>query len=709
MALAGIPAKGQASARGWDWRGEFSLAVATLRSSYPYALALLALVLVTLAYQVGDAVGVQVGGGYDQPYVRNFQERASADGQTFRWATDRSRLLLPGAGAINSTLSITAGPRPDGVIAPVQVIVNGIDLGRFTPQPGLHTFQFALPANNYSYGDLTVDLISTPQLVPGKGRDPVPFGPKITEVRAVANDGAAFVKPPLKTLAAWFLIAPLAYFLVRRLGLRKLAAAGVALALLAFGAWAITARRLDFAIFAPRLVAMLIFLYLLVIVGDLVVLRLMAAAGVTLAPGTWRVLQLLFLASLGIKLAGIIYPQLLVIDQPWHGQQFEKVLHGRFLEIYRPGPGGISELPGHWGIQGEIPYSPFLFLFGLPLYLGPFGRDLSINIWSAVLDCSRILMVFYLARKFGASTRAALLGAFVMGMTASTYLLHSWGNYPTTYSQWCAVLFITLLVARFEHLRRPWFFAGMTLLLAVTLLLYVVTALFIGTFLLITLAGIAWRGGPAERRQIAPLVLLLIGASTIAFFGYYVQFVGPLLATLPSYGQKLETGQSIGVPHDPVPLYVAKYAERLFKYGALISLLIAPLGLRLLLRATKNTLAGPIFASWFGVFLVFFIGGNRIDMTDKEIWFIIPAVAVCCGVLCDALIARWQTWIATRNQPDVGSDQRIRDADRSARLQFLPATFRRLSPGTVLVGIYFAHLTWASISLWIYRIMVTRH
>lgn len=185
MALAEIPAKGQASWRGWDWRGEFSLAVATLRSSYPYTLALLALILVTLAYQVGDAVGVQIGGGYDQPYVRNFQERDSADGQTFRWATDRSRVLLPGAGAINSTLFITAAPRPDGVLAPVQVVVNGIDLGKFTPEATLHTFQFALPANDYSYGDLTVDLISAPQLVPGKGRDPVPFGPKITEVRAV--------------------------------------------------------------------------------------------------------------------------------------------------------------------------------------------------------------------------------------------------------------------------------------------------------------------------------------------------------------------------------------------------------------------------------------------------------------------------------------------------------------------------------------------
>jgi len=264
------------------------------------------------------------------------------------------------------------------------------------------------------------------------------------------------------------------------------------------------------------------------------------------------------------------------------------------------------------------------------------------------------------------------------------------------------LLGITLLVAGFERLRRPWFFAGMTILLAVTMLLYVVTALFIGIFVLITLAAILWRGGAAEKRQIAPLLIMLTLASAIAFFGYYVQFVGPFLATLPTYNQKLETGQSIGVPHDPIPLYVAKYAERLFKYGALISLLVAPFGLRLLLRATTNKLAMPIFASWFGVWAIFFIGGNRVDMTDKEVWFIIPAVAVCCGVLCDALITRWQAWSAARAQQAPGGE----DAATQGGWR---AVYNRLSPGTVLVGIYFAHLTWASISLWIYRIMVTRH
>ncbi len=713
MALAEVQAGGGSAQRTWHWRGELALALATLRSSYPYILAVLAAALITLAYQVGDTVGVRVGGGFDAPYVLNFQEREAADGLKFRWASDRSRVLLAGTGATESTLTITAGPRPDGVAEPVQVIVNGIDVGRFTPRPGQAAYSFPLPANTFSYGDLTVDLLSKAQIIAGKGGNQVPFGPQVTDVRVVANDSNAFVKPSRLTLASWFLIAPLLYFLVRRLGMRELGAAGAALLVLLLGAWATTVERLDFAILAPRLVVMLVFVYILVLVTDLVIPRLMAAAGVTIAPAVWRTLQFIFLTSLSLKLAGIIHPQLFFIDLPWHGAQFEKVLNGRFFEIYRPGAEGISTLPycggskatGCWHVEGQFPYSPFTFLFGLPLYLGPFGRELSINIWSALFDCSRILMVFYLARRFGVSVRGALLAAFVMSMTASTFLLHSWANYPTTYSQWCAIFFITLLVARFQSLRRPWVFAGLLALLTVTMLLYVGTAVFIGLFMVYFLASIAWRGGPDERRQLMPLSLLLVGGSFLAFVLYYMQFVIPMITqTLPGFADNLGRGEALGYLGDPVPVYVAKYLGRLFYYGILISLLLAPFGLWTLLRNTRDRLIAPVFMAWFGVFITFFISGYRIDMTDKEIWFVVPAAAICAGIACDVLLTKLQARIADRWQATKDTP--------GATPGWWRASVGRLSQvslGTALVAIYCFHLTWASITLWIYRIMVTKH
>jgi hypothetical protein len=698
LAIAGAK---QASQHGvntvnWHWRDELALVWAALRTIYPYLLAILALAVVTLAYQIDRGARVQIGGGYDAPYVRNFQERETGPDGIARWryATDRSRVILPGVGASASTLSITAGPRPDGVARPVQVVVNGIALGQFTPSNGLNDYRFPLQAAQYSYGDLTIDLLSEAQQVRGKGSNTIPFGPQIAGVEVVSAGG--MVKPPLAPLIAWFIIAPIGYFLLRRLGVRGIWAAAAALGVLLLSAIGMVAQRLDFALFAPRLAFLLALTYVLLVVTDLVVPRLFARGGVTIAQRDWRLLQLITVTAMLLKLGGILYPQIFIIDQPWHNQNFEKVLQGRFLELYHPAPGGISEIPGQWGIQGQIPYPPFLYVFGLPLYLGPLGRDLSINLWSVLLDCSRPLLIFFLARRLGGSARAGLIAAFAMGMTASTFLLHSWGNYPTTVSQWTALLFLVFLATRFHDLRRPWVFISLLTLLTVTMLLYTVTAVFIGLLLVILIGILALRGNGAERRQLIPLGGLLVGASLIAFFGYYVQYVGPLLTeTLPAFGSGLSQGEALGIERDSFGVYALKYLGRLWYYGVLVSLLLTPLGAAKLLRGKHDRLAGPLLASWFAVLALFFVAGSRIDMVDKELWFTVPAIALCTGIACDAIL----TWLGTRLDP-LGSGLRA----RSATLYSVATRF-----GAAALGLYLAHLTWIALALWYFRIMVTRH
>ncbi|HEU5326809.1 MAG TPA: hypothetical protein VFU78_01885, partial [Thermomicrobiales bacterium] len=236
MALAGARQEGRPAALGWDWRAEWTTVLGALRSLPPYVLAFVAVIAVTLAYQYTGprGIGVAVGGGYDVPYVHGFHERE--DGVAGRWATDAARVVLPGVGARPSTLVINADPRPDGTAAPVRVVVNGIALGQFTPRNGVQEYRFTLPALDYSYGNLTVDLLSTPQLVAGKGATPVPYGPKVTGVQIVPEANAGFVKPALAPLFAWLLVGPLLYFLLVRLGLRSLIAAGLALISLLAGA-----------------------------------------------------------------------------------------------------------------------------------------------------------------------------------------------------------------------------------------------------------------------------------------------------------------------------------------------------------------------------------------------------------------------------------------------------------------------------------------
>ena len=107
----------------------------------------------------------------------------------------------------------------------------------------------------------------------------------------------------------------------------------------------------------------------------------------------------------------------------------------------------------------------------------------------------------------------------------------------------------------------------------------------------------------------------------------------------------------------------------------LISLLLCPLGARALLRGARDRVAGPLLAAWFGVFALFVALGTRVDMVDKEVWFVLPAVAICAGAACDALLRWWGGRVVER----------------------------------ALVALYLAELTWGGVTLWLVRIIAVRH
>jgi hypothetical protein len=86
-------------------------------------------------------------------------------------------------------------------------------------------------------------------------------------------------------------------------------------------------------------------------------------------------------------------------------------------------------------------------------------------------------------------------------------------------------------------------------------------------------------------------------------------------------------------------------------------------------------------------------------MVDKEIWFIVPALAICAGVACDALISLWQGRKST-DQPQT---------EAAPQQGVLRGVLQRVPITPALVGIYLAYLTWGGITLWLFRIMVVRH
>jgi hypothetical protein len=737
VALAGVEEQ-QRPGGAWLWREELRLLWQLPRRPQVYLAGLWTLFVLILAYQVVTPTSVAVGGGYDAPFVRGFHERE--DGR--RFATDAARVLLPGVGARDSALLITAATRPDGRAEPVRVVVNGIALGSFTPTAERARYRFELPERYYSYGDLTIDLLSTPQLVPGRGSQPLPYGPSISEVRVEPTGGSGLAKPPLWALLAWGVASVLLLILLQRIGVHAWVALGIAGGVAALGAALVPFFRLDLAIFVPRLAVLLALGYLLLVILERWLPRLFARGGVTIELRDLRRLQWIVLFALVIKLGGIIHPQLFVIDRPFHHQQFEKVLQGRFLELYLPDSSGISAVPGHWGFNAQIPYSPFLYLFGLPFYLGPFDRAIAFDVWSGLLDLTRIAIVYFLARRLGGSPRAALIAALVMAVTACTFLLHSWGNYPTTVSQWSALFFLALLVAAYP-LKRPWVGVALTLVLALTMLLYTVTAVFIGLVVLLLLGYEIWRGRWRGRRAWLPLAGVLVGGSAIAFLAYYVQYVGPVITeTLPSFGAKLAQDEVIGgAEPESLASYFTRYAGRLLYYGVLVSLTLAPWGVWILRQRRSHPLAVPLLTSWFAVSALFMVLALRLDMVDKEVWFVVPAAAICAGIAGDALLqGMYRTalrtvlggWIAGFVVLTLlGVNLATLDPNR------FTAQFLALSPfawlglavavgavgafwargwsrpagriDQVLLALYLGYLTCGGIALWLFRIGVVRH
>ena len=145
---------------------------------------------------------------------------------------------------------------------------------------------------------------------------------------------------------------------------------------------------------------------------------------------------------------------------------------------------------------------------------------------------------------------------------------------------------------------------------------------------------------------------------------------------MPHVLGQLEEGKAIGgIERDPAGLYTWKYVGRLLSYGILASLLLAPFGAWRLLRGTPSRLAGPMLAGWFSVFALFYLVGMRLDMVDKEMWFALPAVAICAGVACDRLLQR----------------------------------FPRQALSRALVTVYLSYLASGGAVLWLLRIMYTRH
>ncbi len=624
-----------------------------LRTDLLALLVLLGACLLSLAvgYMQPAPFEVGVAGRYATPYLQQFHEpEAPAGSQTpaYRWTRERSSVLAPGFGRGVWQTSLTlSSPQPTG--QPKQVVV-GTDSQRWALQlqPEPRVYQLLTP----SAGDLTTTIEAPGATI---GNDPRILGVVFGGIAFEPVVTVAF--PPLLLLLYTSVALTLAFVTLRLIGLPAWLAVIGPLSGLLILASAVATNRGPMGLLMPRL-AMLAIFGLVSVFALQWVWRWLVQLG-RLAPEPWLLPALLvaFYVGFWLKSTGLLYPYSYTKDIPWHVRDIQLVLSGRWSEFYLPSAFSYGKMPvREWGNNPPLlPYSPFFHLVAASLAVFPWALDLSVNVFSVIFDANRVILIAALALALGLTSRGAFLAAALYAVTPFTFMLHSWGNVPTTFGIWVTLLATTILVLTFGRWHERRVFVLLTLGLLAAFLFYFVMAVFTGFFVLFLALGLLCvpqaRARADQPGQIRPLLgsaALALLLSIVIYYGFFIPEM--IERTLPYVTRTVAQGQTnTGQDqHISFAQYLANHYRHMgytsypVRHGVWLPVVLAVPGLWLLRKQRFGLLA---IGAWLLVALVFFVVGLRVSMVDKYIFYAAPALAICTA----ALFERW--WERSRLVP----------------------------------------------------------
>jgi len=593
-----------------------------------------------------------------------------APANTYRWTSGNSTIGLPGLGRGDWIVTLKAAlQHPDGSPLDATITANGTPIARL-PDSGPRQISLFVPAELVPDGNLTLGINAN------TFKDPRELGVLLYEV-SVAPAGPRAIVPPLLYLGYALVVALCIYFCLLRLVRRPLLAALAALVLVLGGAWALAAARYPTAFMLPRLAGLAIWSVVLLLALERLLTWAFAKAGAPLSDWLLRALLLVFFAGYWIKAGGMLYPYFVGIDMRLQMAWARRIFSGEFSLFYGTNnPMNERTMPtAEWGPNRPvIPYSPWFHIFAGSFMLLPLPMVLVGHMFSALVDTSRVFLIGLLARKSGFSERETLFASLLYAVTPATFLLHSWGNLPTTFGIWWTLVTTVFIVTGYRRLDQRWPFVALTLLLTITMLIYTVMAVFMVVFLVLLLP-VLWliestqrhKGprndmnqatrtpsrafvdpDPGSRRPVVALALALLAAGLLSTLIYYGQYI-PLIIqrTLPYFSGGVP-GQQAGIQnHQPFLAYLADYVPRLgytarpVIFGLWIPLVLALVGL-LRLRH-RRVLA--LMLSWVAVTVLFTIAGSRISMVDKQVFYFMPAMMLLAAPVLNWL---WERGIIGR-------------------------------------------------------------
>ena len=564
-----------------------------------------------------------------------------ARAQTYRWTSERAAITFPALGNGDWRVELRAFvAHPDGGAVDARVFANGELIATLPDTPGMRRYLLIAPARALDNGDLTLEITANPY------RDPRPLGVSLERMTVTPLTGAPPVAlPPWSALVPALTVVLGVYGALRFSRVPPWSACGAAVAVALLGAWALVAYRYPTGLFLEPLAWFMLFTLALTPLVDRGVAWVFRKLDAPLDPGLRYALLVIFLVGLWAKGGGLLFPYMRAIDIGWHMDRVRWILDGHWVEMYLPGAFSESVMPiNEWGPNRPvIPYSPFFHLFSTIFALFPWPLETSANLFSAVLDNSRVFLIALLARKAGLSHRTTLFAALIYAVTPVTFLLHSWGNVPTTSGMWWTLVTSTVMVALYPRLHERGPFAILTVLTVITLLFYTVMAVFHVVFIVcfIGLALVAPVG--IDRKPLRSIALSLVGALAAATLIYYGQYIPPIVERTIPYVLSLATSgpESVGVERPPFSEYLLSFWRHLrydmrpdgfLYYGLLIPLVFVVPGF---VALRKRPLLWVMLAAWFSVGTLFMLVGYRVSMVDKQLFYIVPAICLCWAIYAE--------------------------------------------------------------------------
>ncbi|HEY8291139.1 MAG TPA: hypothetical protein VIG44_01560 [Thermomicrobiales bacterium] len=615
-------------------------------------LVLLAVSLLALlgAYQVEPPIRVNIGGAHETPFVQNFHDKEVADDTVthYRWTSGTSFIIFTGIGGgreRTATLRLRSG-RPTGVAQPVTVLVNGVEVKRFTVGPEWQTIPFTISGAATAGHGVAVELRTPAEKLPSSNGRIV--GVQVNELRMETVGGGRTI-PAWGTLGLALLTVLTLYLIaVRTLGIavaddgrrRARAALGAAVGALILVALFAFARPYIAAYSGPLLAILFGAFGALLLPRPLIRLGARCGLAVTTAEAT----ALCAILALGIvaKLGGLLYPDTIVIDLNWHIRWMRTFLQHNFGALYFPSD--LSSGPKEWGLGVLIPKSPLFYAMLAPFTLLPLAIGTVLKLCVGVMEVVTILFVFAILKRVGMGT-AGIVAAFLYTVTPLSYLALSYGNYPTLFAQFLTVIAFALLLFAGHQLDRIGVFALFTLILTLSLLAYPVVAVF-NMCVLIAFGLWRWRqetDAPEKRRALLISAGALL-AALLAFVSYYVQYVRVTLDSVRTLGTSTaeNRGYTSGGPLG-APWHITTVIAKNIEVGNLLILLaIAIAGVMLANRAlpdSEGRRTWQFLLLWLLIMPVFTLADAYVDLLLKPLFYTTVPVALFGGV---AVVWLWR-------------------------------------------------------------------